>query len=72
MALITAETVKRTLHDLYGYDIADQDAQAIANTAGAMLTGASQVLGALDLGGIEPPFGYPVLTAEAARIAKAK
>jgi hypothetical protein len=72
MTLITAETIKRTLHDLYGYEIAEQDAHAIANMAGAMLTGASHVLGALELGGIEPPFGYPVLTAEAGRIARGK
>ncbi len=72
MALITAETVKRTLHDMYGYEIADQDAHAIANMVGAIITGASHVLGALKLGGIEPPFGYPVLTAEAGRIAKGK
>jgi hypothetical protein len=72
MAQITAESVKRTLHDLYGYEIADENAHAIANMAGAMLTGASHILGALELGGIEPPFGYPVLTAEAGRIAKGK
>ncbi len=72
MPQLTADSVKRTLHDVYGYEITDENAHAIANLAGAMLTGASQVLGALELGGIEPPFGFPVLTAEAARIAKTK
>jgi hypothetical protein len=72
MAQLAAESVKRALRDLYGYEVSDENAHAIANMTGAMLTGASQVLGALELGGIEPPFGYPVLTAEAGRIAKPK
>jgi hypothetical protein len=71
MPILTGETVRQVLHDLYGYEISDDDARAIANGAGAMLTMGWQ-FSALGLGGIEPPFGYPNLLAEAARIAREK
>ncbi len=71
MPLVTGETVKQVMRDLYGYEISDADAHAIAQSAGAMLTLAGQ-LGSIGLGGIEPPFGYPVLLAEAARVARAR
>jgi hypothetical protein len=71
MPILTGETVKQVLHDLYGYDISDDDARAMANAAGAMLTMA-RGFGALGLGGIEPPFGYPNLLAEAQRLAQVK
>ncbi len=71
MPLVTGETVKQVMRDLYGYEISDADADAIAQSAGAMLTLAGH-LGAIGLAGIEPPFGYPVLLAEAARVVKAR
>jgi hypothetical protein len=71
MPLVTGETVKQVLHDLYGYEVSDADAHAIAQGAGAMLTLAGS-LGSLDLTGIEPPFGYAVMTAEATRLTKIK
>jgi len=71
MPLITGETVQRVMRDLYGYEISDADANAIAHSAGAMLTLAGH-LPSIGLGGIEPPFGYPVLLAEATRLAKSK
>jgi hypothetical protein len=71
MPILTGETVKQALHDLYGYDISDDEARAIANGAGAMLTMARQ-FGSLGLGGIEPPFGYANLLVEAARLAREK
>jgi hypothetical protein len=71
MPILTHETVRQVLHDLYGYEISDDDARAIANGAGAMLTMARQ-FDALRLSGIEPPFGYSTLLAEAARIAQEK
>ncbi len=66
MPLVTPETVKRTLKDLYDYDIDESSASRVANTAGAMLTLAEQ-LGSLGLDGIEPPFGYANLMTEAMR-----
>ncbi len=66
MAQFTAQTVKQMAHEIFDYEIADADLIAMANTAGAMLTLARH-LGSLGLGGIEPPFGYPALIAEASR-----
>ena len=71
MPIVTHETVKQVLRDLYGYGISDADAQSIAHSAGAMLTLVSH-LGSIGLAGIEPPFGYPVLTSEASRLNKNK
>ena len=71
MPLVTAETVKQVLRDLYGYEIADADAHSIAYSAGAMLTLAGH-LNSIGLGGIEPPFGYPVLVSEAVRLNQTK
>ncbi|HYL58724.1 MAG TPA: hypothetical protein VEU51_07625 [Candidatus Acidoferrales bacterium] len=71
MPLVTGETVKQVLHDLYGYEVSAEDAQAIAHGAGAMLTLAGN-LASLDLTGIEPPQGYAVMIAEATRLAKIK
>jgi len=70
MPLVTGETVRRVMRDLYGYEISDADADAIAHSAGAMLTLAGH-MGSIGLAGIETPFSYPVLLAEAARAAKA-
>ncbi len=71
MPMVTAETVKRVLKDLYGYEISDESATPVANTAGAMLSLAEQ-LGTLGLDGIEPPFGYANLMTEAMRNAAKK
>jgi hypothetical protein len=71
MPLVTAETVIQVLRDIYGYEISDGDAHAIAHSAGAMLTLAGHI-GSVGLTGIEPPFGYPVLLAEATRAAKSR
>lgn len=66
MPLITPETVKRVLKDAYGYDISDDAAVPVANTAGAMLSLAEH-LDSLGLEAIEPPFGYANLMTEAMR-----
>jgi len=71
MPLVTHETVKQVLRDLYGYEISDADAHSIARSAGAMLTLAGH-LGSIDIAGIEPPFGYPVLASEAVRLNRTK
>jgi hypothetical protein len=71
MPLVTAETVKQVMRDLYGYEISDADAHSVAHSAGAMLTLAGH-LGSIGIAGIEPPFGYAVLVAEATRAAKSR
>jgi hypothetical protein len=71
MPIVTGETVQKVLHDLYGYEVSAEDAHAIAHGAGAMLTLAGS-LGSIDLTGIEPPFGYAVMAAEATRLTKIK
>ena len=71
MPMVTGETVKQVLRDLYGYEISLDDAHSIARSAGAMLTLAGH-LGSIGIGGIEPPFGYPVLLAEAIRTVKSR
>jgi len=59
------------MRDLYGYEVSDADAEAVAQSAGAMLALAGH-LPSTGLAGIEPPFGYPVLLGEATRLAKAR
>jgi hypothetical protein len=71
MPLITAETVKRVLKDVYGYDISDENAGPAANTAGAMIS-LSENLRSLGLDDIEPPFGFANMMAEALRHAAKK
>jgi len=71
MPLLNPETVKQVMRDLYGYEISDADAQSIAHSAGAMHTLAGH-LPSIGLAGLEPPFGYPVLLAEATRLAKSR
>jgi hypothetical protein len=70
MPLVTGQTVKQVMRDLYGYEVSDAGAEEIAHSAGAMLS-IAEALKSIGLAGIEPPFGYPVLLAEAARLAKA-
>jgi len=71
MAQITGETVRQMAKDIFDYEISEADAHAMAHTAGAMLT-LSRHLGSLGLSGIEPPFGYPNLNAEAAKLSGRK
>jgi hypothetical protein len=69
MAKLTPQTVKAMAQELYGYDLTDEAAVAVAHAAGAMVTN-SRRLGSIDLSGVQPPFGYPTLLAEAERIRK--
>ena len=71
MPLVTPETVKRVLKDLYNYDIADEATTSVANTAGAMLSLAENLPG-IGLDEIEPPFGYANLMTEAMKQAAKK
>jgi hypothetical protein len=51
---------------LYDYNLSDDAAEAVAHMIGAMTT-YSQRLEALNLTGLQPPFGYPTLLAQAER-----
>lgn len=70
MARLTPETVKAMAKELYDYEMPDESAAAVANAAGAMITHARRLGGDLNLTGVQPPFGYPTLLAEADRIRK--
>ena len=64
---VTGTTISAMARQLYGYEISPAAAEMVANSAGALLTSA-RMLDVLNLGGIEPPFSYPGLIAEARRI----
>jgi hypothetical protein len=67
MAKLRPDTVKMLAQQLYDYELSDDSAAAVAHMVGAMAT-FSQRLEALNLAGLQPPFGYPTLIAEADRI----
>lgn len=69
MAKLTPQTVKAMVHELYGYKLTDEAAVAVANAAGSRVM-KSRRFGGIDLRGVQPPFGYPTLLAEAERIRK--
>lgn len=71
MPLVTSETVKRVLKDVYDYEISDEAAVPVANTAGAMISLAHN-LDSLGLEEVEPPFGFSNLMTGAMRIAAKK
>jgi hypothetical protein len=71
MPLVTPETVKQMLKDIYDYQISEEAAGPVANTAGAMISLAHN-LDSLGLDDLEPPFGFPNLMAGATRIAAKK
>jgi len=71
MPMLTAETVRKALYDLYNYEVSDADAGAIAHGAGALFT-LAQHMKSIGLDDIAPPFGYPMLAAEADRLARQK
>jgi hypothetical protein len=64
MARLTGEAVKTLAHQLYDYDLSDDAAEAVAHMVGAMAT-YSRRLDALNLTGVQPPFGYPTLLVQA-------
>lgn len=67
MARLTSETAKMLAQQLYDYQLSDEAASAVAHMVGAMAT-YSRHLEDLKLGGLQPPFGYSTLIAEAGRI----
>ena len=68
MARLTSDTVKALARELYEYDFSDEAAAAVAHMVGAMASHTRQ-LEALELAGIQPPFGYATLVSEATRLA---
>jgi hypothetical protein len=69
MARLSPNTVKALARELYNYDFSDEAAAAVAHMIGA-ISSYTRRLEELDLPGIQPPFGYTTLVAEATRLAK--
>jgi hypothetical protein len=66
MGLLRPETMKLIAREIYDYDLSDENARALANSAGAIQANSRHLSTARGLDSIEPPFGYPNLEAEAA------
>jgi hypothetical protein len=69
MARLTPETVKTLARELYDYPLADDAAASVAHMVGA-IAAHSRRLESLGLAGLQPPFGYPTLIAEADRVSR--
>jgi hypothetical protein len=67
MAKLTPDAIKMMAQQLYDYELSDDSAAAVAHMVGAMAT-YTQRIEALNLAGLQLPFGYPTLIAEADRI----
>lgn len=67
MARLTPEAVKMIAQQLYDYEMSDDSAATVAHMVGAMAT-YSKRLDTIKIAGLQPPFGYPTLIAEAERI----
>jgi len=65
--MVSAETAKRLLQELYGYDLSDADARIVANGVGALHAGSRQIA-ALEIAGVEAPVSFTQLLAEAERL----
>jgi hypothetical protein len=68
MPRLTPATVKALGRELYDYDFSDDAAAAVAHMIGA-ISSYSRRLDELNLPGLQPPFGYTTLVAEARRLA---
>jgi hypothetical protein len=69
MAGATKETIKQVLREFYNYSVSDDEAASLAAALNVMLSEV-EALTNLDVSGLEFPFGYEVLIAEASRIAE--
>jgi hypothetical protein len=67
MAQLKGPTVKALALELFDYQFTDDAAAAVAHTIGAMAN-YSRRLHAIGIAGMQPPFGYATLCAEADRI----
>jgi len=65
--MVTPETARLLLRELYGYEVDERDARIVANGVGALHAGARALL-ALNLTGLEAPVSYASLLAEAERL----
>ena len=70
MARLTSQTVKAIAKELYDYELSDESAALVANAAGAMVAQSRRLGSNTDLAGVQPPFGYTTLLAEAERLRK--
>jgi hypothetical protein len=67
MARLNGPTVKALAMELFDYEFSEDAAASVAHIVGAMAN-YSRRLHAIGLAGLQPPFGYPALRAEADRI----
>jgi hypothetical protein len=67
MAKLNAETVKALALELFDYEFTDEAAGSVAHIVGAMANYSRRLHG-IGLAGIQPPFGYAILRAEADRL----
>lgn len=66
MERLTPDTVRMLARQLYDYTLDDEAAASIAHMVGAMAA-YSRRLESLGMSGLQPPFGYATLLAEAER-----
>jgi hypothetical protein len=71
MGRLTPETVRMLARELYDDALADDAAASVSHLVGATISN-SRRLDSLELGGLQPPLGYPTLLAEAGRIISRK
>ena len=67
MALLNAPTVRALALELFDYQLSEDAAASVAHIVGAMASYSRRLHG-IGLGGVQPPFGYPFILAEADRI----
>jgi hypothetical protein len=70
MAKFSAATVQLLARELYDCEFSDESAAAVAHVIGAMASYSRRLHG-IGLMGLQSPFGYPTLQAEADRIRRA-
>lgn len=71
MARLTPETVRMLAREVYDYKLSDEAIPSVTHLLGATVAN-SRRLASLQLGGLQPPFGYPTMLAEADRIRNRK
>ncbi len=67
MARLNPETVKLLGRELFDYEFTEEAAGAVAHIIGAMASYSRRLHG-IGVAGLQPPFGYATLRAEADRI----
>lgn len=72
MGILRPETVRLIAQEMFDYELSAETARWLAHGAGALLTNSHHLSTVFNLAGLEPPFGYPNLEAEAARIRAGK